>query len=273
MCFYSHCLDLQWTNALQSVYPPLELGARTWTVNGLILAGLSYPEDTAVTYVRDESINLWNYLNNLQKCPDAKCSSPVNCNTTRGVWISGPPGVGKSTEVFGWVMYMVTRTDGCARNVLWVHQMQGFHIRVVRIIHGVITFKNLEDLSGGALVGAIKSLCSGCSLLIFDAVRDEMKALVGGLFLDNRDAIIIACTSYQSGDYNTEESTRMHHFNLRCVVYSWTWEEYLAAHAEGIFGDITIPQLEERFYISGGCIRLMLKDNATAQADLDQFRG
>ncbi len=68
-------------------------------------------------------------------------------------------------------------------------------------------------------INAIADLFVGCSILLFDALRNEMKSLIGRAYLDNRNAVIVvACTSYQSGGYNTEESTRLHHFCHRYII-------------------------------------------------------
>jgi hypothetical protein len=239
-----------------------------WMVSGLVMAGLSDAADWRLTYVRHESVDLWNFLDNLQICSTPNCFDSANCSRTRGAWISGPPGVGKSTELFGWGMYHATRVDGLRKNMLWVHQMFPGVIQVVRVLEGVVKYSTIRS-EGLQMVNAIADLCVGCSILLFDALRNEMRSLIGITYMGNRDAVIVACTSYQSGGYNTEESTRLHHFCHRYIVYSWTLDQYKEAWRCGIFGEISEDELAERFHCGGGSIRLVLKGIAESILDIE----
>jgi hypothetical protein len=43
-------------------------------------------------------------------------------------------------------------------------------------------------------------------------------------------------------------------------VYSWTWDQYEAAHEAGVFGEVELEDLREKFYYCGGCIRFMVRE-------------
>ena len=191
------------------------------------------------------------------------CTSP-RIRTARGVWISGPPGVGKSTELFGWGMYQATRADiACRRNLVWIHQTDMLTY-FVRVHEGVVSTYCHPNLSGDALINTVASICVGANLLLFDAIKAEMQSIVTSqyIFRQREDIVIVACTSYSSGHYSQELHSYLTNFDFDYTVNSWTWAQYVAAHAHGIFpGILTIDELQERFYYCGGCLRHMLLDD------------
>jgi hypothetical protein len=109
-------------------------------------------------YVRDETRNLWRTLEGL------------GTGGTRGVWVSGPPGVGKSTEVYAWGMHHATRVGSERRNMLWVHQSSESCYEFVRIVDGLMSRASIDLCN----VDKILEECGGCEILIFDAVKQHM---------------------------------------------------------------------------------------------------
>jgi len=223
--------------------PPRE-SITAWMVPNLKFAGLANIPNGI--YVREETRNLWATLEGLGTDGGKK----------RGVWVSGPPGVGKSTEVYAWGMYQATRCVSERRNMLWVHQSSDV-CEIVKIVDGLMARASLESCN----VDEVLKECGGCEILIFDAVRDSMKNLVLKAIRKFEDAVIVACTSYQSGSINQELWAKYETiFNFDYTVYSWTWDQYEAAHEARVFGEIELEELRGKFYYCGGCIRLMVRE-------------
>lgn len=212
-----------------------------WMVPHLNFAGLADIQHGI--FVREETRNLWTTLEGLG----------VENGQKRGVWISGPPGVGKSTEVYAWGMYRAKHIGSERCNMLWVHQSSESY-EIVKIVDGSMvgtTMKNIDE---------IVDMCEGLDIIIFDAVRSGMKNLVLEALDKFQNAVIVACTSYQSGSINQELWAKYQPiFNFDYTVYSWTWEQYVEAHEAGVFGEIDLDMLQEKFYCCGGCIRLMTR--------------
>ena len=225
--------------------------------NGLVLAGLQPTSTHVVTYVRQETRELWDQLNGL----GAAC-------VYRGVWICGPPGVGKSTELFGWGMFQATREDA-PLDLVWVHQQVPGRCVIVKVTNRVVSKGVITWEGDNFPTQAVLDVCEGCQLLLFDALRGPMTALVGGAYLRYETSIIVACTSYQSKDWNTEETSYIRNFNFNYTVYSWTLDQYRRARDHGIFADISEEQFLVNHEVAGGCLRLMLKGEENARTDLD----
>jgi hypothetical protein len=102
---------VQWT--MVYLEPPNTLCNR-WTVQGLQLSKLPvqniYDAGNAVDlFMRKEAWDLWHTLETLRDQTDSN-------RTT--LWLSGPPGVGKSTLLFGWARYVTTKL---VKLLAWVH--------------------------------------------------------------------------------------------------------------------------------------------------------
>ena len=198
--------------------------------------------------MRDETRDLWQALEGLG----------TGDSNMRGMWISGPPGVGKSTEVYAWGMHHATRTDSERRNMLWVHESSKTCYEFVKVFEGsMTTTTTTASIDYENILGE----CGGCDILIFDAVKQQMMDLVVSAIQRFENAIIVACTSYQSGNMNQEQFFKFGCFNFDYTVYSWTWDQYKAAHEAGVFGEeVDLEVLREKFYYCGGCIRLMVRN-------------
>lgn len=234
---------------------PLDAAARTWIVNGLNYAGIG-STSSLTTYVRRESRDLWETLSSLTVCQDLACTG--QCDTKRGVWITGPPGVGKSTELFGWGMYMATHPGPSRRNMLWMHLLEDhIYIAIVRVIDGVTYHSKFRKVSVD--ITHLLELAHDCSLILLDAFRADMKGFVHSFYTEFPQALIVACTSYQCREFNSEYWASMNHLQLTgCVVFSWTWEQYCEAWRAGVFGsELSLVALEELYYYAGGTIRSM----------------
>jgi hypothetical protein len=208
--------------------------------------------------VRADSIKLWTALNALRICDISGCDG--KCNTHSRLWIYGPPGVGKSTEVYGFAMYMATRNDVINRkNVLWVHEISNGNVKIVKVLNGVIWTGDIL-ITGDEFRIEIMELSKDCNLICLDAIRVEMLTLIS-LFCQRKDALLVCCTSYQSSIASSElEVYIAPHFQMNHLMYSWTIDEYrLAASKElFVFPNITSEEdLFDQYFVAGGCMRFM----------------
>ena len=212
-----------------------------WNVGHLGSAGLS--ANSSVVYVREECVKLWNSLN-----------MEVLVNNT---FITGCPGVGKSTVLFGWVQYHGIH----GKSILWVHYtIVGVYIVVWRnsIMESTICSLNNYEAAMLQIINRNKEIVIICDG--FPASRQIMSSA----FSTFRDNKIILCTSYNAMlELNSENYvTLLNEGMLKVDMMSWTFEDYLQAYKKNAFVNISFPitsidELHERYYYGGGSIRLV----------------
>ena len=102
-----------------------------WELYHLDHAHLSISNAQQNHFVRDDTIQLWDSLIKLKS----------NGNNMRAIWIDGCPGVGKSTTLFGWVLFSAV---SLRKAILWVHyEEKNYHLlRIVDSNAATATFKN-----------------------------------------------------------------------------------------------------------------------------------
>lgn len=235
-----------------------------WHVRGLNTAGLS-SSDCITAYVREQSKTLWNTLCGLQSGSQ---------DNYRGCWVTGPPGIGKSTEVWGWGLWMSTQITEQRKNMLWVHQTEEYTAKFVKVIDGIISAKELEyntPLEFRDCLRQIMKECSNISLIILDGIMKDMKAHVIFLCREFNQVIVVACTSYQAYDIRTEEiAGPLAKFDYSVTMDSWTLADYKECRDKKIcFSGLSDNDLEARYYVAGGSMRLMQLGIPDATKTLD----
>ncbi len=245
-----------------SVFPLNHDSSSTWTINHMKYSGLSESESITI-YKREEAIRLWNELNNLEvKVSPAKKDL---------LFVAGCPGIGKSTEVYGWAVMQAK-----LKSVLWVHySLAGVFCARLFPENGCVKVKhfsiNSRDLN--ALESAVEQFFS--DIVILDGFSGEnCKTLLGtGM---NCCSILVWCSSFAfSSTLKPAEKAGIRHFwdDKECILDTWCYDDLRNVFDTGIFGD-SVPTLdilkEKHYYIGDGGIRLYFCELNKAIYDIDQ---
>jgi len=233
-------------------------------------------------FVRDEIDKLLLKLDSLKLvCSN---SSPTITTTTgqsstntaelssvRAITIVGPSGVGKSCAVFGWTMMKATHAQR-KETVAWIHfRRDKYHVLFVKNGWG----KTTQFKRSPSFVDRIVQLLVefGCTIVVLDSLKDDIKSLFSELYLCKPEMIIISCTSHKSANYGSEDFAAFADgkYESNYLVHSWKWDDYVSAFHNNLFdGYFTnIIELEQHYNIAGGCIRFMYWKQEQVIAYLD----
>jgi hypothetical protein len=203
-------------------------------------------------FVRQETVDLWARLETL---------TPGN-----HLKVSGPPGTGKSTEVWQWGQY---KAKSDKKTVGW------FHLSTVAKKHLVIKGDNVTTFTLVNISLAIMDFAG--DLLIVDGVtkddsKDITQACTTWASMDATNRSFVTVSSISTGgarEHLTDESIGKH------VVPSWVLEQYQKACENDEFFNTVKKQLEclprfeniddkdeliiAKYYFAGGCARWMFE--------------
>lgn len=233
-----------------------------WTVGDLNRAGLT-AVPSLVLYVRQQSVELWEELNKRLE-PDKRTKE----RTCRNLQITGPPGVGKSTELFGWTMLQASAPSRPV--VAWFHALPDGTVSYV-------VAENLVWRHGSTSVDFLKSnilpSLEHADIVVLDAFRADMLTLFFLSITSMRvkegvSRLVIACTSY-GRSYCNSGAFAYYRIEKSFVLTSWELGQYSAAMMRGIkFTDVNDVEgkldakvaeelLQKKFWYAGMSIRLM----------------
>ena len=264
-------------------------GQYVW-VRQMRLAGFRSAE--SLLFVREESVQLWDFLQRSAN-DDDPAQSPFN------VSVEGPPGTGKSTEVWAWALW-VAKTRKVA--VVWYQLSTN---RVVKVVldgeHNLLSRMNVPR----DWIGDIRDNCA--QLLVVD-----------GLTAQESVSVKRECCAWREGDNDGRRFVVVSSAAVRAAVQedqaaklvsftvgSWTLSQYEdacgqdegaeavagAATAASDFyelvrGNLAVPGgptaaegskeelLRCKFFYAGGCARWMFEFNfATFQQDFEKHFG
>jgi hypothetical protein len=216
-----------------------ERDSNSWIVQDVNISKLpcqNVTTNTLCLFMRDAS---WELFNLLERFHSQSCR--------RTLWISGPPGVGKSSLLFGWAHLRAS----LGKIVVWVHSIgDNWYVAKLQDTVAKCTKINALDISA---VSSICLLCQDTQIVIVDAVREKMRSLLLAL-CEECASLLIASTSYR-GSFSSEESVMVNcEFHL---MMSWTLRQYEEAGPK-LFPSLSLDELHELYCYAGGSLRLML---------------
>ena len=199
--------------------------AHAWIqVEGLKAAGLNDGSDQAILYVRDLYVIL---CDRLQKLFEPN-------HEYKGLIVEGPPGVGKSLEVWHWASYASLHLK---KELLWCHIHSSKTVYMVEQSEtNVSRICTLEEVS--------KALeTSNCEIVILDGYQAKYGLIYESLFsfrtLPCRKAVMVSSLAknfhLESGDLCEVESI---------CIGGWSLPDFKAACRDSPFFSIVSPFLE-----------------------------
>jgi hypothetical protein len=227
-----------------------------WTVHNLKEAGLSLDSEKVVLYVRNESVELWDALNKQLE------SSLTNPNTL--FFIEGAPGIGKSTELFGWFLWSTatSKKNGC-----WIHgNVDGSLFYVVEYLSNAWSYSLISSILEFSFEN------TKYDVVVLDAIRSDLVTTIT-LAKRNNVPLVITCNSY-SQSFNTETVSFLD-APVPHLMKSLEFADYENAIKKGVVicdindtldvqhlvnGDLTVKckdALTKKFYFGGKSFRLM----------------
>ena len=222
--------QLAWKDIELQPQESCALDSVTWVLNNLNIGGLSNSSVAQTHYLRDESKKL------------------NGVTTKNSLWIDGCPGVGKSTTLFAWGRSL-------KKKVLWVHFENGKYT--------LVNFENGEGKQCELYNTEIKwndivnfAVSNKFDVVLLDGIRDDMKNIFANIKHESK-CILVACTSYQSGGYNTEAESKLSITYYH--VSSWSFFDYTESCRLGVL-NLNNEELIATFYYAGGCFRYLSYD-------------
>jgi hypothetical protein len=212
-------------------------------VQNLALAGL---RGTGVCFVRSSAAKLWQDL-------DCWLGS-----TSRVCYISGPPGMGKSTELLAFVMFAVPG------DFIWIHERYPHNHRLFHRENGVTA---IADYVSSDLV-LFSYIAAHYPIIILDGITADNVAVELLWRTQEFERKFIMCSSNTLERFTWDLITKIGDAR-RYNLLPWSFEELEDVRAAGCFGDMTEETLSERYFYSGGCIRNVTTDVVSIRSALD----
>ena len=208
-------------------------------------SGLTERSDLLTLYVRAASVDLWKYLAGAE---------------TKVSFVSGPPGIGKSTDVYAYALW---EAQARSKRVLYIHgDNDGYSIVLARAGPDTMRFGSVEKLQDEPmfLLDYIVTLLKQreVDIVILDGQLSWLIKFVFARLRRFPDVRMISCTSFQAvSKLSTENIAKSPEYS-RFVMDSWKKEEYDAAIVAGaLVLDAPTLTVNEMFYYAGGSIRMI----------------
>ena len=228
---------------------PLNVKGQYVTVTQKRVAGFSSGE--SLLFARQETVDLWNALD-----------SP-----TANLVVDGPPGTGKSTEVWAWALWKAVKDK---LKVTWYHMTN-------RAVEKVLIDGTTNKITFGYTAEITDIVHSEGSILIVDGVISSINFAVSRdchnwcKSQQDRRFIMVSSVSVSVALQENREAAI-----VQFTVGSWTFEQYQEACADDDFfgqvkvnlrcpGQETVDDRDQlllaKYYFAGGCARWMFEFN------------
>jgi hypothetical protein len=248
--------------------------------SGLYLAGLGSTDQSKWIFRRSEVKELWDRLETSSKSVE---------DDDRLLYISGPPGTGKSTAVWMWAGSLVATSK---LKVVWVHLGRAGLVQYVSITSEATLHSTLNC---DEWVGFFKSNARDADVVILDGLIESEKKIAMSTLLQwqknagdsTRHLIFVASEQLKLGGEDVRQANRV-------SVCSWTLTDAFEACAndqfwdqvsvnfrqqEGLTGNFMTDPLEvrravvsDKFSMCGGSARWLFgMDFNEAKSDIDRY--
>ena len=227
--------------------PNIPDNRNAWILRNLAIGGLKTYEDDDIDthYFRPASKNLMDMLNNLKE--EQRYFDPNDGNVLKRadrVWITGSPGIGKSSTLYGWAMLV-----GQEKSVLWVHKY-GEEFLMIHMNCGVWMGMKSHVISN--VLDCMENI--NANIIIIDGFKkDATMKLLSCAFMSHLKSIIVICTSYGQIRMNTGDEVTYH--IKRYKVDSWSYNDYVEAINHRILSSCILENLPIQYYYAGGNMR------------------
>lgn len=100
----------------------------------------------------------------------------------------------------------------------------------------------------------LENVATSDVLVIIDGTNNDFISIVIALFT-SRSIYLIICTSFERPipDFEVNEN---YYSEIKFTMSSWTYEEYKSAQGADVL-NMTLNEMNERYFYAGGCIRLL----------------
>ena len=213
-----------------------------WKIQDLQAGGLSLDTDVVYHYRRNEVGRVISKLNAMV------VSSRLTSQNKKEIrcWISGSPGIGTSTTLFGWLSNMGERM-----NAIWFHRVVPGTYVVVHMNKGVWSRILLRSVDiARTIIATVKDI----DILVLDGFeKNNIDMLFSTAVIKHQKSCIIACTSFGASRFSSGDSVLLNFAEF--ISNSWTLDEYIECERLHITNVCDSESITRQYYYAGGSMK------------------
>jgi len=193
-------------------------------VSGLKISGLSLKSVEGTVFVREEFVQLWDRMQRF-----------ITMDDFNGLIVEGPPGVGKSTEVWTWACFVSSQLS---KSVFWAHIYNQRSVFCVQM-----TDSECRSLRCTLEASKAELAVSSCEIVILDGYREEYGDVYQDLFafLDHPQRKACLVTSLAKNLYGDRQDLSQVD---KIAVGGWSLTDCKTACRDPTFFDEICPFLD-----------------------------